>query len=75
MITAGSLTVYDIPYIMFREGGGPGGKGWFFLPWMTMAAFDRMRMGYAAAMGWIVFVIAVAVTAVQLKLFNFGEVK
>jgi ABC-type sugar transport system permease subunit len=27
----------------------------------------------AAAMGWIVFFVAVAVTAVQLRLFRFGE--
>lgn len=72
-ITAGSLTMYDVPYIFLSAGGGPGGKAWFFLPWMTIAAFDRMRMGYAAAMGWIVFIVAVAVTAVQLKLFRFGE--
>jgi ABC-type sugar transport system permease subunit len=79
-ITAGSLTVYDIPYIFLNtissgSSGGPGGQGWFFLPYMTWSAFDQMRMGYAAAMGWIVFVIAVVVTVIQLKLFNIGEVK
>lgn len=80
-ITAGSLTTYDIPYIFLNTvgsgttGGGPGGQGWFYLVYMTWQAFDQMRMGYAAAMGWIVFVIAVVVTAIQLKLFNIGEVR
>jgi len=78
-ITAGSLTVYDIPYVFLNtiaggSYGGPGGQGWFFLPYMTWTAFDQMRMGYAAAMGWIVFIIAVVVTIIQLKLFNIGEV-
>ncbi len=72
-ITAGSLTMYDIPYIFLSAGGGPGGQAWFFLPWMTYQAFDQMRMGYAAAMGWIVFFVAVFVTVIQLKLFRFGE--
>ena len=80
-ISAGSLTTYDIPYIYLNyissgsAGGGPGGQGWFYLPYMTWMAFDQMRMGYAAAMGWLVFVVAVVVTAIQLKLFNIGEVR
>jgi ABC-type sugar transport system permease subunit len=80
VITAGSLTVYDVPIIFLggggvSGGGGAGGQGWFFLPWMMRMAFDQMRMGYASAMGWLVFIVAIAVTAVQLKLFNFGEAK
>lgn len=74
-ITAGSLTVYDIPYIFLSQGGGPGGQAWFFLPFMTRTAFDQMRMGYAAAMGWLVFILAIGVTVVQLKLFRFGDNK
>ena len=79
-ITAGSLTVYDIPYVFlnFLSGGsygGAGGQGWFYLPYMTWTAFDQMRMGYAAAMGWLVFIVAVVVTVIQLKLFNIGEAR
>lgn len=74
-ITAGSLTVYDIPYIFLSQGGGPGGEAWFFLPYMTRTAFDQMRMGYAAAMGWLVFILAVGVTVAQLKLFRFGDTR
>jgi ABC-type sugar transport system permease subunit len=72
-ITAGSLTVYDVPYIFLSAGGGPGGKAWFFLPWITQAAFDQMRMGYASAMGWLVFFIAIVVTVLQLKVFRIGD--
>ena len=53
--------------------GGAGGKGWFFLTYITNMAFDKMRMGYASAMGWLVFLLAIVITVVQLKLFNFGE--
>jgi multiple sugar transport system permease protein len=53
--------------------GGPAGEGWFFLPYITETAFNRFRMGYATAIGWVVFAIAIVVTLFQLRLFQFGE--
>ena len=75
--TAGSLTAYDVPYVFFSGSGsgysGPAGQGWFFMPYIVWMAFNQFRMGYATAIGWLVFIIAVAITVVQLRLFNLGE--
>lgn len=75
--TAGSLTAYDVPYVFFSGSGsgfgGPGGQGWFFMPYIVWMAFNQFRMGYATAIGWLVFIIAIAITVVQLRLFNIGE--
>jgi len=38
-------------------------------------AFDRFRMGYATAIGWLVFFLSIAVTVIQLRLFGYGEAK
>ncbi len=62
--TAGSLTAYDVPYVFFSGSGsgfsGPAGQGWFFMPYIVWMAFNQFRMGYATAIGWLVFIIAVA---------------
>lgn len=74
---AGSLTAYEVPYIFFIGSGtgygGPGGQGWFFMPYIVWQAFNQFRMGYATAIGWLVFIIAVIITIVQLKFYNIGE--
>lgn len=72
---AGSLVVFDVPFMLFTGGGGPAAKGWFFVTYIAWTAFDRFRMGYATAIGWLVFFLAIAVTIIQLKLFGFGEAR
>lgn len=74
MAAAGSLVVFDVPYIMIG-GGGPAGKGWFFIPYIAWMAFDQFRMGYATAIGWLVFLLSISITILQLKLFGFGEAR
>jgi len=70
---AGSLVVFDVPFILFGGGGGgPGGKGWFFVPYIAWMAFDQFRMGYATAIGWLVFFLSITITIIQLRLFGFG---
>lgn len=71
---AGSLVVFDVPYIMISNGG-PAGKGWFFITYIAWMAFDQFRMGYATAIGWLVFFLSIAITILQLKLFGFGEAR
>ena len=74
---AGSLTAYEVPFIFFIGSGtgfaGPAGQGWFFMPYIVWQAFNQFRMGYATAIGWLVFIIALAITIVQLRLFNLSE--
>ena len=77
-IALGSLTTYDIPAVIFSITGGagmggPGAQGWFFLPYITDRAFNQFRMGYATSIGWLVFIIAVAITILQLKIYKFGR--
>lgn len=72
----GSLTLYDVPVVLMGESqGGAGGQGWFFLPYITYTAFFQFRMGYATAIGWLVFLLAIVITFFQLKLYDFGEIK
>lgn len=75
-IALGSLMIYDVPAMIMNPGamGGPGGQGWFFLPYITDTAFNKFRMGYATSIGWLVFLLAVLVTFFQLKLYNIGEI-
>lgn len=74
---AGSLTAYEVPFVIFTGSasgyGGPGGQGWFFMTYIVWLAFNQFRMGYATAIGWLVFIVALIITILQLRAFNIGE--
>lgn len=74
---AGSLTAYEVPYVFFIGSGsgygGPAGQGWFFMPYIVWQAFNQFRMGYATAIGWLVFIIALVITILQLRIYNIGD--
>ena len=68
---AGSLMNYDVPFVLFDAGGGPRNKGWFFMTHIREMAFGQFRMGYATAIGWLVFFIAIVITVLQFRMYKF----
>lgn len=56
------------PYLM--TGGGPSNSTLFLGLYLYQSAFRFLKMGYASAMAWIMFIIIMVVTLVQ---FKFGE--
>ena len=62
-----SLQAFDQVYVMTR--GGPLFTTETLVTYMYHQGFDLFRMGYAAAIAWVLFVIIMAGSAVQLRLF------
>lgn len=56
----GVLQVFAMPYIMTR--GGPARATLFYSMYLFDNAFRFLRMGYACAMAWILFLIILALT-------------
>lgn len=64
----GSLQVFAQPYIMFGGGvGGPNRSALFYAVYLYENAFSYNQMGYACAMGWILFMIILALTWMATK--------
>lgn len=64
----GSFQVFTQAYVMTR--GGPANATMFFVLYLYNVAFWYGRMGYGSALAWILFLIILAFTIVQLKLSN-----
>lgn len=62
----GSLQIFAVPYVMF-PGGQPARSTYFFTSYLFDNAMQYQRMGYASAMGWVMFMITVALTLFALK--------
>lgn len=66
-----SLQVFTQPYLLAQQrlnpaGGGPGNSLLTYTMYLYQNAFVLLKMGYASAMAWILFVIIGALTALVL---------
>lgn len=71
--TIASLQLFTEVYTMFfgqRQGASPasGTEALFYVIYLFRQAFDSFNMGYASALAWILFVVIVIITIVQLRL-------
>ncbi|KPK79235.1 MAG: hypothetical protein AMJ81_13580 [Phycisphaerae bacterium SM23_33] len=62
----GTLQIFAQAYIMTQ--GGPADSTRFYAYYLFDNAFRYFRMGYASALAWILFLIILALTLIQLKL-------
>lgn len=63
--TIGAFTVFNEPYIL-TKGGGPGTSSMTLAVHMYQSGFVRDRMGYAAAIAVLIFVICAILSSLQI---------
>lgn len=64
----GSFQVFAVPYVMTGGGDGPGRSLLFLATYLYQNAFDYWNMGYACAIGVILFVIILLLTYAATKI-------
>lgn len=62
----GTMQIFSQAYIM--TSGGPNDSTLFYAYYLFNNAFRYFRMGYASAMAWILFILTLVLTLVQMKL-------
>lgn len=60
----GSFQVFTAAFII--TGGGPADATLFYTLYLYNTAFQNLRMGYASALAWVLFLIIMCVTVIQL---------
>lgn len=63
----GSLQTFDTAFI--ATGGGPAYSTYFFMLHLFSNAFLELKMGYASALAWVLFIVIMLLT---LLVFRFG---
>ena len=61
-----SFQVFGVIYIMTQ--GGPGNATSVYIYYLYQTAFSFGKLGYASAMAWVLFVIIMVVTFIQIRL-------
>lgn len=62
----GTLQIFTVPYVMFPNGS-PARSTYFYTTYLYDNAFKYHKMGYASAMGWIMFVLILVLTLVSIR--------
>jgi len=60
----GSFKVFTLAKVITE--GGPANATLFYVLYLYRQAFESLRMGYATALGWILFLIIFALSAIQI---------
>jgi multiple sugar transport system permease protein len=63
-----SFQVFALVYVM--TGGGPAGSTSVLVFYLYQQAFTYFRLGYASAVGFVLFVIIFVLTMLQFKAFG-----
>ena len=66
MTIIGSFQIFTAAFVMTE--GGPADATLFYILYLYRSAFQWLRIGYASAMAWILFLVILALTLIQLKL-------
>ncbi|MDQ3544201.1 MAG: sugar ABC transporter permease [Actinomycetota bacterium] len=70
--TIASLQLFDLVFSMTR--GGPLFRTETLVAYMYERGFRDFRFGYAAAISWVLFVVIMLVSVVQLRVFRDADV-
>jgi multiple sugar transport system permease protein len=72
--TIGALQMFDQAYTMFfgnaQTSSYSNDSALVYLVYLFQQAFEYLHMGYASALAWILFLIILAITAIQVKVGN-----
>jgi len=63
-----ALQVFALPYVLTNGVGGPGRSTLFYAMYLYNCAFRYLRMGYASAIAWVLFIIILGLTLVIHRL-------
>jgi ABC-type sugar transport system permease subunit len=69
--TIGSFQLFELPFTLLQNNGagyGPKNSGLTVVGYLYQYAFDRGDLGTAAAVGWLLTAIVLAISLVQIKL-------
>jgi len=70
MSVIGTLQVFTLPYTLTSGTGNPANSLLFYSMYLYSNAFSYMKMGYASAMAWILFVVIIVITLLLFRSSN-----
>jgi ABC-type sugar transport system permease subunit len=63
-----AIQEFDRPYVLLRGNPSPGDSLMMPVTRLFTNAFGYFKMGYASALAWLIFILILAITALQFRI-------
>lgn len=67
--TIGAIQLFELPFVLFG-GPGPNSRGATVVMYLYLSGFELGNLGYASAVGWLVFLMILGVSIVQVRILR-----
>ncbi|MEQ8771092.1 MAG: sugar ABC transporter permease [Phycisphaerales bacterium] len=62
----GSLQLFELPYIILEQSGGPQNRGLTIVMYLYQSGFESGDLGYASAIGWVLALMLIVLALGQI---------
>ncbi len=69
----GSLQLFELPYIILEQSGGPQNRGLTIVMYLYQSGFESGDLGYASAIGWVLALMLIALALGQIWIMRREE--
>jgi multiple sugar transport system permease protein len=66
----GLMQYFEVPYVLNTGTGEPNGTTYFYIVHFYRQTFQNLDMGYGSAIAWLLYLIAITITAVLFATAN-----
>jgi ABC-type sugar transport system permease subunit len=73
MGTIGAFQLFELPYVLFRNGSGPELAGLTIVMYLYQQGFQTGDLGYAATIGWVFTLMVLALSLLQVRLMRRAD--
>ncbi len=70
IVLLGAIQIFDEPQILMRGSGGPGNSTLTLVQYLYQRGFTRLRLGFASAVGTVIFATVFVLSLLQLRWFG-----
>jgi ABC-type sugar transport system permease subunit len=67
VVTIGGFQLFELPFVIFESTAGPSSRGLTIVMYLWQSGWESGNLGYAAAIGWVLVILILAVAFVQLR--------
>lgn len=73
MSLIGSFQLFELPYVLLSNGGGPDNQGLTVVMYLYQTGFQTGDLGYASAIGWVLAIALAGMAFVHRRLSRNDE--
>lgn len=65
--TIGAFQLFELPWVLFNQSTGPNNRAATIVGYLFISGWEVGSFGYAAAVGWMLFLMIAGVAAIQVR--------